>query len=129
MTNQKENCRIFFEIENVRIFVSFDDGFFNLEKNRPLFHSHNRYEFHLALQGATRIETTLGTFVMEESEGYLLAPGIMHHCVLTAKDSIKSSFWFTFEKTKKTAERDVYALSLNAFSDIDGIKKKNKPRK
>ena len=123
MTNQKENGRICIEIENVRIFVSFDDGFFNLEKTRPLFHNHNRYEFHLALQGATRIETDRGTFIMEETEGYLLSPGIMHNCILLAKASVKSSFWFTFEKIKKNTERDVYALFLKAFSDINGIKK------
>lgn len=129
MINPIENSRISFEIENTRIYVSFDDGFFNLDKTNSSFHNHNRYEFHLALEGTTYIETESRRFTMKKWEGYLIAPGLIHTCLLQEKAAVKSSFWFRFERIKKETERDVYSLFVKAFNNIDGIKKINHAKK
>ena len=120
---KKEKSIISFDIENVRVYITLDDGFFNLETIAPAIHSHTRYEFHLALEGETYIETAQQRYTLRESEGYIISPGTLHTCRQDENKSIKSSFWFTFEKNRKNSSKDIFSLLSNAFESIDEVRK------
>ena len=120
---QKENGQICFEIDNVRIYVAFDDGFFNLNTTHSRLHNHSRYEMHLTLDGISCIKTESGIFSMHKSEGYVIAPETVHNCLTEEAQTVKSSFWFSFEKLNTYSKRDVYSLFERAFGSIGEIKK------
>ncbi|MBQ2891188.1 MAG: helix-turn-helix transcriptional regulator [Clostridia bacterium] len=118
--------RISFDIENVHISVSFDGGFFNLDKTESAIHNHSGYEFHLCMEGTSTIKGEAEVFSMNQGEAYLVPPGILHRSVSDKRQSVTSSFCFSFRETENHSESNMYLVFRSALDQIKSIHKLSK---
>ncbi len=114
-----KNISFDFEIENARISVELDGGFFDFRfANDYRVHNHNAYELHYALQSNIVFRTDHGTFELDKGEILIIAPYTIHACVMGIEKSVKTSFCFSFSETRKASENNIYKLFAESFSAI-----------
>lgn len=113
-----------FEIENMRINISLQGGFFGLTGQSNL-HRHNGFEVHVAHEGFSLLKTEMDTFPLSKFDGYIIPPNTFHRFVLEESQSVRTTFCFSFEKLHKPSEHDVYGIFSDIFYSIEGIEKIN----
>ncbi len=113
-----------FEVENMRINISLQGGFFGLTGQSNL-HRHNGFEVHVAHEGSSLLKTEVETFPMSKADGYIIPPNTFHRIVLEEGQSVRTTFCFSFEKLNKPSEHDVYSIFHDIFYSIEGIEKIN----
>lgn len=113
-----------FEIENMRINISLQGGFFGLTGQSNL-HRHNGFEIHIAHEGFSLLKTEVDTFPLAKFDGYIIPPNTFHRFVLEESQSVRTTFCFSFEKLHKSSEHDVYSIFHDIFYSIEGIEKIN----
>lgn len=123
METRNNKYRIEYEIDNLRICIAIYGGFFFHESATAPTHSHNRYEFHLMLDGESTLITDLKTVSLQQAQGCIIAPNVIHSCVAGKEKHKKTTFSFYFERTKKKSEKDLYSKIQSAFGNIDEIVK------
>ncbi len=123
MDENKKHLSFDFEIENTKILIALDGGFFDFEfDNSFRVHNHNSYEFHIAMQGDVAFKTEHGTYELDESDIFIIAPYVIHSCVRGVEKSVKTSFCFSFSETGEKSKNDIYTLLTKSFSKISSAK-------
>jgi len=124
-----DEFRLSFELENVRVYITLYGGFFNTRGGHSVVHSHNSFEFQMMLEGAVCLQTETENYMLNPKEACIVAPNVVHSCILGKKQHMKTSFCFYFEKIKKKTEQDLYSIFKTAFfnkrdiSDVPGADK------
>lgn len=119
-----EKKPVVIELENVRIQVTMQGGFFDFgfgDKFRV--HSHGDFEFHMAMQGESEFLTESGAYTLKDSEILIVEPYAIHSCVAGVDRTVKMSFCFSFAKVNKKGSGDLYGRLERAFSSVKNIKK------
>ncbi|MBE6965879.1 MAG: AraC family transcriptional regulator [Ruminococcaceae bacterium] len=112
-----------FEIENALISIVLQGGFFDFQfDNSFRVHNHSDYEFHFALQNDVAFKTETGTFSLDKSDIFIIAPYTIHSCISGTERTFKMSFCFSFSKTRSKSKKDVYRLLTDSFSEISSAK-------
>ena len=96
-----EEFRLSFELENMRVYITLYCGFFHLRGGHSVVHSHNNYEFQMMLEGSVRLQTETCGHVLQAKEACIIAPNVVHSCILGKTQNMKTSFCFFFEKINK----------------------------
>ena len=123
METRNNKYKIEYEIDNLRICIALYGGFFFHESATAPTHSHNRYEFHLMLEGESTIITDSKTVSLQQAQGCIIAPNVIHSCVAGEEKHKKTTFSFYFERTKRKSENDLFGKIQTVFGDIDEIVK------
>lgn len=118
-----ETLRLNLEIENVKLSIDLNDGFFGFAANKLEMHSHKYYEFHHIISGSMRLVCDNCEYSINQNETYIVTPNVLH-CVIPIEDkSQKSSFCFSFSKLKKKINFDLYDLLETAFGTFKSVSK------
>ena len=118
-----ENLRLDLEIENVRLTIDLNNGFFSLADNQTMLHSHKYFEFHHNISGSVELCCEENRYVINQNETYIVAPNVLHYLLPLEDKSLKSSFCFSFSKVKGKAAFDLYELLERTFSSFVDILK------
>lgn len=116
-----EEFRLSFELENMRVYITLYCGFFHLRGGHSVVHSHNNYEFQMMLEGSVRLQTETCGHVLQAKEACIIAPNVVHSCILGKTQNMKTSFCFFFEKINKKSEQDLYSYFQKAFGQKQEI--------
>ena len=123
---EENKFNIYVEIENLRIYITLYGGFFCHEENAyTRTHSHNSYEFHLMMDGESVLTSETSNVLLKQAQACIVAPNVIHTCTSSNSRHVKTAFCFSFEKTKKKTENDLYEKITAIFERIEGIKKIN----
>lgn len=123
MNTITKNDRLSIEIENLRIYIVLQGGFFYHDSCQSPTHSHNRYEFHLMIEGRSHLTANSNKIILNSSQACIIAPNIIHTWKSIEEKTIKTSFCFSFEKTNRKSNHDIYDIFTKAFSNIEDVKK------
>ena len=123
MNSQELNDKLTIEVENLRIYVVLYGGFFYQSSEQSPTHSHNRYEFHLTIDGCTNLSTNSKEFSLNSSQACIVAPHVIHTCRPIREKTVKTSFGFSFEKINKKTKNDIYSIFSKAFCNIEDVRK------
>ena len=108
MTNKvPENVRLNLEIENVKLNIDLNAGFFGSTPNHANPHSHKYYEFHHMISGSVQLCCEKGQYVIHQSETYVVAPNVLHYLLPLEERSLRISFCFSFSRTKRSSNFDL----------------------
>lgn len=121
--NNSKDFKTSVEIDDLRIHISLYGGFFYHENAFSPTHSHNRYEFHLMMEGESTLFTESKEVVLEKAEACVVAPNVIHTCTPSEKKISKATFCFSFEKIGKEGKKNLYERFENIFTNIDEIAK------
>lgn len=116
-----EEFRLSYELENMRVYVTLYGGFFHLHGGHSVVHSHNSYEFQMMLEGSVCLQTETQGHVLQAKEACIVAPNVVHSCILGKSQNMKTSFCFFFEKINKKSEQDLYGYFQKAFGQKQEI--------
>ena len=117
MPNQvPENRRLNLYIENVKLNIDLNAGFFGFTPNHAIPHSHKYYEFHHMISGSVRLFCGEKQSVIHQNEAYIVAPNVLHYLLPQEERSLRNSFCFSFSKIKRNANFDLYDCLERAFS-------------
>ena len=115
--------RLVLEIENVKLNIDLYDGFFGITEKKSGPHTHKEFEFHHVLSGSVKISSEEIEYITSQNETYIVAPNLLHSTMPLDTKTFKSSFCFSFSKTKRKSDFDLYEIFNSAFGSIDGILK------
>ena len=118
-----ENLRLNLEIENVKLNIYLDDGFFGIAKNKLILHSHKYYEFHHLISGSMKLTCDNGEYIINPNEAYIVSPNALHYLLPLEEKTLKSSFCFSFSKINRKTNYDLYGMLQSAFSTLDNVTK------
>ena len=121
--NDRNDFKIAVEIDDLRIHINLYGGFFYHENAFSPTHSHNRYEFHLMMEGESTLFTESKIVVLRKAEACVVAPSIIHTCTPSASKNSKATFCFSFEKIGKKSKKNLYEKFESIFNKIDEISK------
>ncbi|MBQ4526613.1 MAG: AraC family transcriptional regulator [Clostridia bacterium] len=111
------------EIENVKIFISMFGGMFYHEDAYSSTHSHNSFEFHFVHEGESVIDVGSERIYLKRNDACVVSPNVIHTTIPKTDKHLKSTFCFSFEKTKRKTKTDMYEVFTSEFEKIDKIRK------
>lgn len=114
--NIPDNLRLNLEIENVKLNIDLNDGFFGFATNHTELHSHKYYELHHIISGSVKLCCEEKEYILNQNESYIVAPNVLHYIIPLEDKSVKSSFCFSFSKIKNKSHFDLYEFLQAAFS-------------